>query len=142
MPSEKSSSPEELVFKPNYPPHIRFTVYLYPIGVIICIFFIYLAFNTQRIFPYSLFALVFGLTTLTMPLVLFREVRFNDAIKVKRFFLPTRTINYEDVVTLTSQGLVAKKGGIPLANVRNRDEFEKIIKNLANRKVIHLEKGK
>jgi hypothetical protein len=142
MSSTKSDSQEEIIFKPKYPSRIMLTVFLYPIGIIACIFFIYLAFTTRRIFPYGLFALIFGFTTLSMPIILVRGIHFNKCITVKRYFLPSRKIQYQDVVKLTSHGLVAKRGGIPLANVQNRDEFEKIIRKLVNRNVIRLEKSK
>jgi hypothetical protein len=140
MESTEEKSRENIVFKPKYPRHIMVTVYLYPVGVIIFIFFIYMALASQKIFPYGLYALIFGFTILSMPMILFREVRFNDAITLKRYFLPPRTIQYKDVVDLTPRGLVVKRGGIALTNVQNRAEFEKIIKRLVARHVIRLEK--
>jgi hypothetical protein len=94
----------------------------------------------KRIFPYIIFAFIFGFTTLSMPLIIFREARFGDAITLKRYFLPRRINHYEDVIDLTQRGLVAKCGGIPLANVENRSEFEKIIKRLAAQHKINLRK--
>jgi alkanesulfonate monooxygenase SsuD/methylene tetrahydromethanopterin reductase-like flavin-dependent oxidoreductase (luciferase family) len=81
-----------------------------------------------------------GFTLLTVPMILFREVRFGEVITLKSWFRPRRTIRYEDVVSLTERGLVAKHGGIPLVNVQNRAEFEKIIRKLANQKRIKLVK--
>jgi hypothetical protein len=51
MASSKSTSSEELVFKPQYPARIRMTVFLYPIGVIACIFFIFMAISSRSVFP-------------------------------------------------------------------------------------------
>jgi hypothetical protein len=129
---------EKIVFKPQYPLRIRMSVYLYPIGVIACIYFIFMAFRS--IFPNIIFAFIFGFTVLSMPMIIFREVWFGKTITIKRYFLPPRTIRYEDVVDLTQRGLVAKRGGIPLANVQNRAEFEKIIKRLVAQHKINLKK--
>lgn len=138
MTSSNNTIRGELVFKPHYPLRIRMSVYLYPIGIIACLFFIFMAFSSQRIFPYIIFAFIFGFTTLSMPLIIFREARFSDAITIKRYFLPPRIIQYEDVVDLTQRGMVAKRGGIPLVNVENRSEFEKIIKRLVAQHKIKL----
>ncbi len=73
-------------------------------------------------------------------MIIFREARFGEVITLKRYFLPRRIIHYEDVVDLTTRGLVAKHGGIPLANVLNRSDFEKIIKRLAAQQKITLKK--
>ena len=134
------SSMEELVFKPVYPMRVRLTVFLYPIGIIACIFFIYLAISSRSIFPNIIYAFIFGFTSLSMPMILFREVRFGDVITLKRYFLPRRIIRYEDVVDFTPRGLVAKHGGIPLSNIQNRADFEKIIKKLVAQHRIKLKK--
>ncbi len=134
------SSMEELVFKPVYPLRVRFTVFLYPIGIIACIFFIYLAISSRSVFPNIIYAFIFGFTTLSMPMILFREVHFGDVITLKRYFLPHRIIRYEDVVDFTPRGLVAKHGGIPLSNIQNRADFEKIIKKLVAQHRIKLKK--
>lgn len=131
---------EEVVFKPQYPLRIRMSVYLYPIGVIACLYFIIMAVVSRSIFPNIVFAFIFGFTVLSMPMIIFREVRFGAVIRIQRYFLPARKINYEDVTDFTLRGLVAKRGGIPLANVQNRAEFEKIIRRLAARHTINLKK--
>jgi hypothetical protein len=140
MTSTNNPLNQEIVFKPQYPMRIRMTVVLYPIGVIACIFFIFMAFVSRSVFPYIIYAIIFGFTALSMPMILFREVRFGEVIIVKRYFMPRRIIQYADVVDLTLRGLVAKRGGIPLANVQNRSEFEKIIKRLAAQHKIKLKK--
>ena len=48
MASSKNTASEELVFKPQYPLRIRMSVILYPIGVIACIFFIFMAVHGQK----------------------------------------------------------------------------------------------
>ena len=136
-PSNKGTM-DETVFKPQYPLRIRMSVYLYPIGLIACIYFIFMAF--RAIFPNIIFAFIFGFTILSMPMIIFREVRFGERITINRYFLPHRIIQYEDVVDFTLRGLVAKHGGIPLANVQNRAEFEKIIKRLVAQHKIRLKK--
>jgi hypothetical protein len=140
MASSNSTSREEIVFKPQYPTRIRLSVILYPIGVIACIFFIFMAVASRSIFPYIIYAFVFGFVILSMPMIIFREARFGEAITLKRYFLPRRIIRYEDVVELTPRGLVAKRGGIPLANVQNRSDFDKIIKRLVAQRRIRLKK--
>jgi hypothetical protein len=136
--TSKNPVSEDLVFKPQYPLRIRMSVFLYPIGVIACIFFIFMALISRSIFPYIIYAIIFGFTILSMPMIIFREVRFGEVITVKRFFMPRRIIQYEDVVDLTTRGLAAKRGGIPLANVQNRSDFEKIIKRLVAQHKIKL----
>ena len=140
MDSPSNPTTEEVVFKPQYPTRVRLSVYLYPIGIIACIFFIFLAVISRSVFPDIIYAFVFGFIILTMPMIIFREVRFGDVIILKRYFLLRRIIRYEDVVELTPRGLVAKHGGIPLANVQNRAEFEKIIKRLVAQHKIKLKK--
>jgi hypothetical protein len=140
MASPNNTSPNELVFKPVYPTRVRLSIFLYPVGIIACIFFIYLALVSRSVFPNIIYAFIFGFTTLTMPMILFREVRFGDAIILKRYFRLNKIIRYEDVVDFTPRGLVAKHGGIPLANVQNRAEFEKIIKRLVSQHKISLKK--
>jgi hypothetical protein len=140
MSPSNNATREKIVFKPQYPLRIRMSVYLYPIGILACLYFIFMAFSSQRIFPYIIFALIFGFTTLSMPLIIFREARFGDEITLKRYFLPPRIIHYEDVIDLTQRGLAAKRGGIPLVNVENRSEFEKIIKQLVAQRKIKFKK--
>ena len=140
MASSNNKTMEEIVFKPQYPLRIRMSVILYPIGVIACIFFIFMAIASRSIFPYIIYAFIFGFTVVSMPMIIFREVRFGDFITIKRYFLPRRIIHYEDVVDMTLRGLVAKRGGIPLVNVQNRPEFEKIIRQLVAQQKITLKK--
>ncbi len=140
MNSNNNPFGEEIVFKPKYPLRVRITVWLYPIGVIACIFFVIMAAISRSVFPYLIYAFIFAFTVLSMPMILFREVRFGEAITVKRYFLPRRIIQYEEVVDFTLRGLVAKRGGIPLANVQNRAEFEKIIKRLVAQHKIKMKK--
>ncbi len=133
-------SNDEVIFKPVYPSRVRFTIFLYPLGILACLFFIFMAVISRSVFPNLIFAFIFGFTTLSMPMILFREVRCGDVITLKRYFLPRRIIRYEDVVSLTPRGLVAKHGGIPTSNVLNRAEFEKIIRRLANQHKLKLSK--
>ena len=140
MASTNDSTREENVFKPHYPLRIRMSVILYPIGVVACIFFIYMAIASHAIIPYAIYAIIFGFTVLSMPMIIFREVRFGETIILKRYFLPPRIIQYEDVTEFTLRGLVAKHGGTPLSNVQNRGEFEEIIRRLIARHKITLQK--
>ena len=140
MTSTSDSTWEDNVFKPHYTLRVRMSVFLYPIGVIACIFFIYMAIASHAVFPYAIYAIIFGFTVLSMPMIIFREVRFGETIILKRYFLPPRIIQYEDVTDFTLRGLVARHGGIPLANVQNRSEFEKIIRRLVARNKINFKK--
>ncbi len=140
MTSTNDTTREEMVFKPQYPLHIRITIFLYPIGYIACIFFIFMTFASRSIFPYLIYAFIFGFTVFSMPMIIFREVHFGEKITLKRYFMPSRTIQYDDITDFSLRGLVAKHGGIPLANVQNRAEFEKIIKRLVTQHKIKLKK--
>jgi hypothetical protein len=135
-----NTTQKEIIFKPQYPLRVRMSIFLYPIGVIACIFFIVMAITSRSIFPYIIYAFIFGFTVVSMPLIIFREARFGEAIIVRRYFLPPRTILYEDVVDLNQRGLVAKRGGVPLASVQNRAEFEKIIQKLVAQHKVKLKK--
>lgn len=140
MPTENTST-EEVVFKPTYPWRIKMTVFLYPVGIAAMLFFLYLAVASGKIIPYAVYAFIFAFTIFSMPLVIFREVRFGEEVIImKRYFLPRRTIRYADVVELNPRGLVVKRGGIPLVNVQNRAEFEKIVKRLVAQHKIKLKK--
>ena len=140
MISPSNPAREEIIFKPRYPLRIRMSVFLYPIGAIACIFFIIMAIISRSILPYGIYAIIFGFTIFSMPMIIFREVRFGQAITLKRYFMPARTIQYEDITAFTLRGLVARHGGISLANLQNRAEFEKIIKKLAAQHKIQLKK--
>jgi hypothetical protein len=140
MASSTEKLNEEIIFKPQYPLRIRMSVVLYPIGVLACIFFIFMAFVSRSVFPYVIYAIIFGFTVMSMPMIIFREARFGEVITIKRYFLPPRIIHYEDVVDFNPRGLVAKRGGLPLVNIQNRLEFEKIIKRLVAQHRITLKK--
>jgi hypothetical protein len=140
MKSTNNANREEIIFRPRYPLRIRLSVYLYPIGVAACVFFIVMAIIARSIIPYGIYAIIFGFTIFSMPMIVFREVRFGQAITLKRYFMPARTIQYEDVSAFSLRGLVARHGGISLANLQNRAEFEKIIKRLAAQHKIQLKK--
>ena len=138
--SKNQSLKEEIVFKPQYPVRVRLTVYLAPIGLLACVFFLWLAIITGRYFPDLLFALIFSVTTFSLPMIIFREARFGEEIVVKRYFLPKAVIQYKDVTGWGPRGLSAKRGGIPLANVQNSKEFEDIIQRLAAQRKIKMSK--
>ena len=138
--STDNSTRAEIVFKPRYPFRIRMSVYLYPIGVIACIFFVVMAIISRSVFPYVIYAIIFGFTVLSMPMIIFREVRFGEAIILKRYFLPPRIIQYDDVTEISPRGLVARHGGIPLANLQNRAEFDKVVKRLVAQHRLNLKK--
>jgi hypothetical protein len=138
--SKNQSTKEEIIFKPRYPFRVRLTVYLAPLGLLACVFFTWLALITGRLFPNLLFAFIFGFTTISMPMIIFREARFGEAIVVKRYFLPRIIIQYKDVTGWGPRGLSARHGGIPLANVQNSKEFEAIIQRLAAQRKINLSK--
>ena len=130
---------DELVFKPVYPARIKMTVFLYPVGVLAMLFFLFMAFATGKYFPYAVYAFIFAFTIFSMPMVIFREARFGETgIILKRYFLPRRVIHYTDVVELNARGLVAKRGGVPLVNVQNRAEFEKMVRKMASQRKFKL----
>jgi hypothetical protein len=136
----KKSSQQEIIFKPQYPLRIRLSVYLYPVGVLACLYFIFMAVVSRSIFPNIIFAFIFGFTVLSMPMIIFREISFGDEIRIKRYLLPARKIQYQDVTALTLRGLVAIHGGLPLSSVQNRPEFDRIIKRLSLQHKINLKK--
>ncbi len=141
MDQSEHGASEEMVFKPAYPARVKLSIILYPVGILAILAFIFLAVVSQKPLPYLIFAFVIAFTSFSMPVILFREVRFGEEqIVLKRYFLPRRIIHYKDVIDLSQRGLVAKHGGIPLANLQNRAEFEKIIRRLVNQKKIRLMK--
>ena len=140
MTSTRDSTQEEDIFKPPYPLRVRISVFLCPFGVIAGIFFIYLAIASQAVFPRTIYAIIFGFTVLSMPMIIFRKFRFGETIILKRYFLKSQIIHYEVMTDFTMRGLGARHGVIPLANVQNRSEFEKIICHLVARHKITLQK--
>ena len=95
MASSNKTATEEPIFKPQYPLRIRLSVYLYPLGIIACIYFIFMAFVSRSIFPDIIYAFIFGFTTLSMPMIIFRDVRFDEVIAMRRYFLPRRIIRFD-----------------------------------------------
>lgn len=135
-------SKPETIYKPKYNGSMRFAMVLYPVWVVLTGYFIYQWYVTHSFNPQGFLAVVFGLMAVSLPLRVFREVRFGERITVKRYLLPDLTIEYKDITSFNKLGLKASKRGISLymLNQDSLEEFEKIVHRLMSAKKIRLKK--
>ncbi len=128
----------EIVFKPKYNGSMRFAMYLYPVWAGLFIYFGYQFAVTRSFNPQGFLAVIFGLMTVSLPLRVFRELRFADQITVKRYLLPDFTIEYKDILEFNTAELKGRKAGISLM-MMNQDNFHQLEdilqKRLAERKI-------
>ncbi len=128
----------EIVFKPKYNGSMRFAMILYPVWAGLFIYFGYQFAVTRSFNPQGLLAVIFGLMTISLPLRVFRELRFADQITVKRYLLPDFTIEYKDILEFNVTEIRGRKAGVSLLmmNHDNYKELEQILqRRLAEHKV-------
>ena len=132
----------ETIYKPKYNGSMRFAMFLYPVWVVLTVYFTYQWVMTRSFNPQGFLAVVFGIMTFSLPFRVFREVRFGDKVIVKRYLLPDLVIEYKDITSFDRMGLNASQKGISLymINHDSLEEFEKIIHNLMSMRKIKLKK--
>ncbi len=122
----------EIVFKPKYNGSMRFAMYLYPVWAGLFIYFGYQFAVTRSFNPQGFLAVIFGLMTVSLPLRVFRELRFTDKITVKRYLLPDFTIEYKDILEFNTAEIKGSKAGVTLL-MMNRDSYEELEQILQKR---------
>ena len=104
----------ETIYKPKYNGSMRFAMFLYPVWVVLTVYFTYQWVVTRSFNPQGFLAVVFGIMTFSLPFRVFREVRFGDKVIVKRYLLPDLVIEYKDITSFDRMGLNASQKGISL----------------------------
>ena len=135
-------STNEIIFKPKYNGSMRFAFYLWPVWTVLFLFFIYRAVSLHSLNPDGFLVLVFGIMTLSMPFRVFKEMRFDGQIIVKRYFLPDVKMEYRDIIEFDKMTIAATNTRVSLY-MMHRDsygELEGIIHNLMSSRKIKLKK--
>jgi len=137
-----TASKTEIIYKPKYNGSMKFAIFLYPVWLALTVYFIYQWYMTRSFNPQGFLAVIFGLMTFTLPMRVFREVRFGDNIVVKRYLLPDLILEYKDIIHFDRMRLDTKNRGISLYMINNDslEEFEKIIHGLMSARKIKLKK--
>ena len=115
---------------------------LYPVWLGLFGYFLYQAIVTRSYNPQGFLAVIFGMMTISLPFRVFREVRFGDSIRVKRYLLPDLVIEYKDITSFDKMGLSTPRTGISIYMLRpdSLDEFESIVHSLMSVRKIKLKK--
>jgi len=134
----------EITFKPKYNGSMRFAFYLWPVWTVLFLFFIYRAVSLHSWNPDGFLVFVFGIMTLSMPYRVFKEMRFERQVIIKRYFLPDVIIEYGDIVEFNKMTLAATDKNISLYMMHpdSFKELEGIIHNLMSSRKIKLKKTK
>jgi hypothetical protein len=132
----------ETIYKPKYNGSMRFAMLLYPVWVVLTIYFIYQWYVTHSFNPQGFLAIVFGIMAGSLPFRVFREVHFGKKITVKRYLLPDLIVEYKDIIAYDKMRLDTPAKGISLymINHDSLEEFERIIHGLMSARKIKLKK--
>ena len=130
------------VFKPKYTGSMRFAFYLWPVWTALFLYFIYRATALRSFNPDAILAIVFGIMTLSMPFRVFREMRFEDKIIVKRYFLPDIVIPYKEITAFNSLAVKTGKVSVSLflMTPKSFGELEDIFHKLSSERKVKLKK--
>jgi len=130
------------IFKPKYTGSMRFAFYLWPVWTALFLYFIYRATALRSINPDGILVIVFGIMTLSMPFRVFREIRFEDKIIVKRYLLPDVVIPYKEIVGFNSMALRTRKTSVSLFLMapKSFEELEGIFHRLSSERKVRLKK--
>jgi hypothetical protein len=133
----------ETVYKPKYNGSMRFAMILYPVWVGLFGYFLYTWLALKHPFsPEGFLAIVFGVMAVSLPFRVFREIRFEEQIIVKRYLLPDLVMEYKDVISYDHLHLDAQNKGVSLYMI-NHDSYEdldKIMQRLMSARKIKLRK--
>lgn len=132
----------DTIYKPRYIGTMKFAMVLYPVWVVLTVYFVYQWYLTRSFNPQGFLAVVFGLMTFSLPFRVFREARFSEKIVVKRYLLPDLVIEYKDIIAYDNLRLDAARKGISLYMINHDSlaEFEQIIHGLMSARKIKLMK--
>ena len=122
----------DVVFKPHYNGRTAVTLVIWPISIIAFLFFAVDTVRTSSYYSEGLLALIFGLATFGPPFIYFRQLRFGDALTVKRYFLPDVVIEYKDILSFHYFSLRASNARVSLNNLtpQSFEELDAIIDRL------------
>ena len=129
-------------FKPKYNGSMRFAFYLWPVWTVLFLFFIYRAVSLHSLNPDGFLVLVFGIMTLSMPFRVFKEMRFEGQLIVKRYFMPDVKMEYRDIIGFDKMSIATANTKVSLYML-HRDsyaELEGIIHNLMSARKLKLKK--
>ena len=117
------------VFKPKYPLKMKLSFLFLPIMAIL--FTLAAIDGGDPDMPWLFHFLSLAMITLTgsIPFVLIRRIRFEDKILVDRFVVPTRELDYTDILDVGITNIRAKRGNLSLNAVKNVDEFKSMLAN-------------
>ena len=137
-----ATTKSETIYKPKYNGSMRFAMILYPVWLGLFGYFLYQAIVTRSYNPQGFLAVLFGIMTISLPFRVFREVRFGDNIRVKRYLLPDLVIEYKDITSFDKMSLSTPKTGISIYMLmpNSLDEFKRIVHSLMSTRKIKLKK--
>jgi hypothetical protein len=122
---------QETIFKPKYPP--RFLLGLVIIILIEAFMLWNIISNQDRSIETVFGAGFFGLMILVMPFVFIRRIVFeNQSFAIEKYLLPSKTIEYSDVVDIGNTLIKTRQGNIPIQAMVNSDELITLLNKLLN----------
>ncbi len=132
----------DTIFKPKYTLSMRFALLLYPAWLGLAIYFAYQWAVTGSFNPQGFLAVVFGLMSISLPLRVIREIRFGEAIVIKRYLLPDIVMEYKDVTGFNTLEIKTQNANMTLLMMTPESfgELEQMMNRLMSAKKIRLAK--
>lgn len=132
----------EIIFKPRYSGRAAFSLYLWPVSAIGFVFFTIDMIRTGAFYTEGLLALMFAMATFSPFFMYFREIRFAEAITVKRYFLPDVVIRYDEIISFQYFSLrtATKRVALSTLHPKSFEELDGIINRLIDKGKIQLKK--
>src|SRR5689334_12335258 len=133
----------ETIFKPRYSGRTALALFFWPVSAIAFVFFGVDTIRTSSYYSEGLLALMFALGTLGPLFMYFREVRFGEeALVVRRYFLPDVVMPYADVTGFQYFSLRSAAARVPLSNLdpKSFEELDHIIDRLIDAGKLKLKK--
>jgi hypothetical protein len=140
---EKTMPKNETVFKPDYSGRASFSLLFWPISAIAFVFFAVDAIRTSAYYTEGILALMFALAAISPPFMYFREIRFEeDALVVKRYFLPDVVMPYKDIISFQYFSLRTASARVSLNNLNPKsfEELDRIMERLIDAGKLKLKK--
>lgn len=138
----KIDSSNERIFKPRYNGRASLALVFWPISAVALVFFTVEMFRTAAYYADGLLVLMFALVTFSPPFIYFRELRFGDALVVKRYFLPDVVIPYQEIVSFQYFSLRSANTRVALSNLKPQsfEELDQIIDQFSRAGKIRIKK--
>ena len=132
----------EVIFKPHYNGRTNITLVIWPISAAAFLFFAVDAIRTGSYYSEGLLALIFALAAFGPPFVYFRQLRFGEALVVKRYLLPDVVIPYKEILAFQYFSLRAANARLSLNNLtpKSFEELDGIIDRLVTSGKINIKK--